>query len=161
MKKLTSSFLALVFAVSISYSTPSKAAVGITTMNAAVILGGLAMTTTGTLIATSSYGSPGIIGFLGAIVGLIVLDGEAEQAVEFSPLTNDQAKKLGVSASELASFNAEIDQVNILFDEVALELESVEDATAQDAKNLWNQYEGLVSAETFSAMKKISHKSFR
>lgn len=161
MKRLLSGFCALLITLSVAtYSAPSKAAVGITQLNAGVVLGGLAMTTAGVLIRKTP-GFVGLLGYLGAIIGLVVLDGEQGQEVEFSALSLEEAKSLEITVAEMESFNAEIDQVNILFSEVALQLEGIEKPTTTDAKAAWDGLEGLVAQETFSAMKKISVKSVR
>lgn len=162
MKKITG-FLAVVLTAStLAYSTPSKAAVGILTLNPATILGGLAMMGGGVGLLSAPTrdfnhinGAGGVIGFL----GIILLDGENGQEIAFGQLSVAAAKKLRVTEVERRSFNAEIDQANFIFDEVGMELKEMHNPTAKDASLIWARYDNLVSDNTFSAMKKVARKS--
>lgn len=87
-------------------------------------------------------------------VGLILLDGE--QIIAFQELDSDTAAKLGVSETELAVFNSEVDQANMLAEEVKASLLKLKKPTPEDSAKAWLAVESFVSPETFGIMKKIA-----
>jgi hypothetical protein len=96
---------------------------------------------------------PVMLGMVAGAIGLLVLDGEQEY--QFQELSEAQAKKIGVSAQDLAVYNSEIDQANVLMAEVKTELSKIEKPTAQDSVVAWSAVKDLVSSETYSTMQKI------
>lgn len=161
MKKLTG-FLAIVLTTStLTFSTPSKAAVGVIMGNPSVVLGGLAMVGVGApvLIFGQDLGDIAGVGGLATLLGMIVLDGEQGQTISFNQISTKTAQKLGVTEVQRQSYNAELDQANYLFEEVSTELGRLERPSATDAKKIWANYESMVSADTFLVMKKISRSN--
>lgn len=160
-------FIALVLTVvTLSQSKPSQATVG-AFVAAPVLIAGLAITGTG-VIGTAIYASKCGNGDLNELckvfilmlgipviaVGLIVLDGEQE--IAFHELTNAEAAKIGVSNDELAVYNSEIDQANMLMADVKSELSKIAKPTAQDSASAWSSVKELVSPATYATMQKIA-----
>lgn len=162
-------FLALILTVvSLTHSKPSKAAVGLFTGGSTAVVG-LAVIGTGVVggyVASAIVGRdcrelgclivlvPVVAGLAVAAVGVVILDGE--QTIEFKELDKAAAAKLAISEEERTSFNAELDQANMLLADVASEMTKIEKPTAQDSVNAWTQVKDLVSPATFSAMQKIA-----
>ena len=94
-----------------------------------------------------------LIGAPVILLGLVVLDGEQE--VQFRELNRSEAAKIGISAQELAVYNSEIDQANMLMADVKSELSKIEKPTAKDSAAAWVGVRDLVSPETFASMQKI------
>lgn len=161
MNKLRT-FIAVILTVStLSYSRPSQATVGafvsVPVLVAGIVITGGGYWWTGKLI--KDCGGDGLCGLAILItgpimlVGLVVLDGE--QPVAFRELDEDEASRLGISKSELAIFNSEVDQANMLLADVKTELSKVEKPTAQDSAIAWSEVRDLVSPATYTVMQKI------
>lgn len=173
MKKL-SGFLAIALTVStLTVSKPSHSAVSLVTFNAPLALMSLGM--------LAGAGIAGIVGdknyhsnndviangsaflMIGAaviaVVGIVTLDGEGGQKIQFAELSQKEAKLLGVTAEEKRIFNSELDMANQVFTQVTTDLDRMEKPQAKDAKALWEQYESMLSVETVSVMKKISQST--
>ncbi|MES2527462.1 MAG: hypothetical protein V4598_10260 [Bdellovibrionota bacterium] len=164
MKSLRIFFALLLTVVTLTASKPSQAAIGAAVSTplliaGIVIAGGGAVTT---LISVKKCQPDGtglcsafVVLLLAPVVilGLALLDGE--QQVEFRELNSKEAAKLEVSASELAVYNSEIDQANMLVADVKSELSKIEKPSEADSAKAWGNVKDLVSAETFSVMQKI------
>lgn len=163
-------FIALVLTVvTLTHSKPSQATVG-AIVSAPVLIAGIAIAGTG-VIGTAIYASKCGNGDMNEIcklfivmlgipviaVGLIVLDGE--QDIAFSELSKTEAAKIGVSSSELAVYNSEVEQANMLMAEVKSELSKLEKPTAQDSRVAWNAVRDLVSPATYTVMQKIASQN--
>ncbi|MFL5783589.1 MAG: hypothetical protein ACJ76H_03195 [Bacteriovoracaceae bacterium] len=168
MKNLKMFFAVLLTVVTLTHSKPSQAAVGAIVsagiLTAGLYIGGAAVagTVVGGISCLGEGGGDagsfcgGMVLLVGATVlalGLVVMDGE--QGVQFTELTPDQAKKLGISKPELVVYNSEIDQANVLVAEVQAELSKIDKPTAQDSLVAWSAVKDLVSSETYSTMQKI------
>ena len=166
--KTIKTFIAVVLTVStLSYSKPSQAVVSLATGGTALIgLSMMGVGVVGGVVATAIVGQgcrmegcyvvlvPVVIGAGIAAIGLLILDGE--QQIEFKALTKAEAAKLGITGSELAAYNEELDQANMLLSDVAEEMSKLEKPSAEDSINAWKQVKDLVSSETFTVMQKIS-----
>ncbi len=166
MNKLKAFFAILLTVATLSHTKPTQAAVG-AIVATPVLVAGLYITavaaggTIAGLISCKKSGDnsglcKGLILLVGApviLLGLVVLDGE--QDVEFRELNITEASKLGVSEDDLAVYNSEVDQANMLMADVKAELSQKKKATAEDSKVAWNAVKDMVSAETFSTMQKI------
>jgi hypothetical protein len=164
MKKLRVFFAVLLTVTTLAHSRPSQAAIG-AAVSTPVLIAGIvitAVTGVGTLATLSSCrgdssglcaGLTILVGGPLVLLGLVVLDGE--QGVEFKELSNKEASKLGVSATELAIYNSEVDQANMLMADVKSELSEMNKPTAEDSKIAWDGVKDMVSPETFATMQKI------
>jgi hypothetical protein len=167
MKNIRILFAVLLTVVTLTHSKPSQAAVSIFTGGATAIVGlkvigvGVVGGLTGMAVVGANCDGeclepiiPFILGTLVVALGVVILDGE--QQIEFQELNAKKASLLGVTKAERESFNSELDQVNMLLKEVAENMTSLEEPTAQDSVAAWNGVKDLVSPLTFSAMTKIA-----
>lgn len=161
MKNLKVFFAILLTVVTLTHTKPSQAAVG-ALVSVPVLVVGLAISGGGVLWTHKlmrDCGGDGLCGLAilitGPIIllGLIVLDGE--QDVQFRELSNEEAKKIGISKADLAVYNSEVDQANMLMADVKAELSKFAKPTAQDSVNAWSSVKELVSPSTYSTMQKI------
>ena len=151
MKSIKSIILALL--ITIVPMQNSRAAVGV--VYGAVGLGwGPAAYALDLMYVSANIPNPAL-GFLGILAGIVLLDEEGKPS--FGELNSEQAKKLNITKSEMDIYNGEVDQANIIFAEVASELNA--DSTREQAKASWANYEDMLSPETMKTMKAIvSHK---
>ncbi len=82
---------------------------------------------------------------------------ELIQGSTFGFMTGDIARKLGVSRTEMESYNRELDQLNEMMTEVSHELEVMKKPTLEDAVSLWSGLKGAVSSATLEALHKITN----
>lgn len=167
MQKLKAFIAVLLTVVTLSHSKPSQAAVGafVSTpvlIAGLVIAGGSGVLTLSGMKKCGNSGESsglcqGLILLLGLpfiALGVIVLDGE--QGVAFKELSSAEASQLDIPASDLAVYNAEVDQANMLLADVKAELASKKKATAEDSVNAWENLKDTVSPETYATMQKIA-----
>lgn len=81
-------------------------------------------------------------GMMVAGLGLIVLDETQEAEFQFTPIASTVP---GFDATEIASYNAEVDELNAIHQTVVSELQRSRKA---DAKLLWRDYAQTLSPET-------------
>lgn len=166
MKKLKALIAALLTVATLSHSKPTQAAVGAIVSTPVLIAGLVIAGGTGvlTIAQVSSCRRNGdssglcegltlLFGLPIIAIGLILLDGE--QGVAFKELSPTQAANLGVSDSDLAVYNSEIDQANMLMNDVKEELAQKKNASEKDSIAAWNALKDSVSPETFATMQKI------
>jgi hypothetical protein len=165
MKQLRIFFAVLLTVVTLSHSRPTQAAVGAAfstpVLIAGIVIAGGGVVTTVAGVASCKPGDNSglcaglVILVLAPVVllGLVVLEGE--QKAEFRELSKEEANKLGISSNELAVYNSEVDQANMLVADVSAELSKIEKPTNEDSGVAWAKVKDLVSAETFSVMQKI------
>ena len=149
-------------------SAPAVVAAGVVTIKAAggAFIGSIAtayILDTVTKIDQEKIGIGFVLVSMGlaavAVVGLVILDGE--QHLTYQEISPEAAAKLNISESERVSFNAEIDQVNALNSQVTEELAALENATLADSQTAWMEASKSLSAETFSAMQKVTLQLFK
>ena len=75
---------------------------------------------------------------------------------KFAFMTEDDAKKFGITKSQMESYNRELDQLNEMMSEVSHELEVMKRPTVEDAMSLWSGLKGAVSTATLEAIQKIT-----
>lgn len=71
-------------------------------------------------------------------------------------MTEDIAEKMGISKTQMESYNRELDQLNEMMSEVSHELEGMKKPTIDDAASLWSGLKGAVSTATLEAIKKMT-----
>ena len=166
IKFLKSIVLTTVVLTSLATSRPSQATVGLLTLNAPLLLKGLVISGSGfyaglaiedrgyRFLSEKTYKPVLLTTMAYTVIGLIML--EDEQSMSFAEISSSEASKLGISASELAIYNSQLDEVNALFSHVDSELSSIAKPSIQDSSDLWASVKGAVAPETFSVMQKIS-----
>ncbi len=164
MKSLRVFFAVLLTVVTLTQSKPSQAAVGAAVSTPVLIVGIVIAGGAGVVTLSTLHGCRGdssglckglTILILGPLVllGLVILDGE--QQVEFRELSSVEAVKLEVSANDLAVYNSEVDQANMLVADVKAELSKIEKPSSEDSASAWSNVKELVSPATFTVMQKI------
>ncbi len=79
--------------------------------------------------------------------------------IKFDFMTKDIASKLGVSKSEMESYNHDLDQLNAMMTEISHELGMMKKPTIDDSVELWSGLKGAVSASTLAAIQKLFNRS--
>ncbi len=92
------------------------------------------------------------------VFGLIILDGEQGQEIAFQPISSEIAGTKGLTDAELSSYNAEVDQLNAILDQVTFELSFVQKPTTEHSKALWSNMVDGLSSETLTALNKLNQK---
>lgn len=168
MNKIRIFIALLLTVVTLTHTKPSQAAVGALVSTpvliAGLVIGGAGLVGTAIGIAKCNEGGSSdtnglcgafmvIVGAPVILLGLVVLDGEQE--VQFRELSHKEAAKIGISSDDLAVYNSEIDQANMLIADVKTELSKIRKPTAQDSEAAWNDVKDLVSPATYATMQKI------
>lgn len=162
MKKIQNLFFLVLTLFSLSYSRPSSATVGLLSGNAWLAIGGAAATTGGFAHFVKRFDRhEGIPGFIVFILGIVMLDGENGQEMAFSQVNKEEGQKIGLTEAERLSYNAELDQVNFMLEDVNATLSTMEKPRLEDSAKVWQDLKPMVSDLTFSAIQKISAKSFK
>lgn len=164
---------AIVFALTLTLRpVKSEAAIGAIVAAPAAVTVGLCIAGTGVGIAVADIAigllsdpeihyPTGIFTAIFAVpllgLGLIVLE-EKQGAVysAIAPWSVEGAEKLGLTPSEIDSFNSEIDQVNALAAHVDSEMAARGSKDPQVASQIWLEVKDAVAPETFSAMVKVT-----
>ena len=171
--------LSLILATTLGTTRRTEAFVGFTAWNPVLMGAGLASTCAGLggaavfglpaqyLWETGNVFSRGGAVVLGAVagvfavasgVGMIILSDDKVVGIEFSEVTPNMGRQLGVSVYEAAAFNREIDQVNIITAQVANDLAKIEKPSLEDASEAWARYVDLVEPATLKVMNKMFGK---
>ncbi len=99
-----------------------------------VIASGTAGTLGGVLAATSeAEEEKRRVGIILMIIGALILDSEGSD-VSFDEVTDSVAKKIGMSQPEMDAFNANSEELAVIFDELKAEIN--ENTSKQDVRNL-------------------------
>lgn len=159
MKRSLVTSLGMVLLAGSLYSTPSKAVVSMVTGSYPILISGLVVGAGGSLVVATA-GRPIEDFLLVTLLGVVLLDGEHEQRIEFTSLNKDQGRKLGITEAERRSYNSEIDQVNFIVEEVLLGIESTT-KDVEASKRAWADVKDSVSPETFFALTKIARQSLK
>jgi hypothetical protein len=92
------------------------------------------------------------LGYIALVAGLILLDNEANK-VDFKEISEEDSILKGLTQVEMQSYNNEIEEVNIVFSEVASQINK--ETTKLEIQELWETHSEFLSPEAFSALKKI------
>lgn len=165
MKFVKSVMLSALILASTLASKPSQAAVGVAFASPVAVIVGIALvggSGTGMYFALTRKMGPhglgslalGIVSLAAGCYGLLILD--EEQSIAFAPVDAEAAHNLGMSAAEMNSYNAEIDQVNSMVAHVDQTIGV--GGTAEQAASVWNEIKDAVNPLTFSALVKITQQ---
>jgi hypothetical protein len=164
-------FLATVLSVSILFSTAPKAEAGVglllrdeavKSMGGIVGVSGLA-TLGGGIFLSSIFGYNGVlamavvVGYSAAITGLIILD-EKNADLRFTPMTLETAGGLGVTSAELAVYNSEVEELNLIRSEVESRINR--QSTQEEVNQIWMGYKDYLSPETMKVAGLVILKVF-
>ncbi len=164
--------LSVFLATSIAAPKRSDALVGIATtvsfgvIGAPILIGGLILGGLGAAGVVSGISSNSGEGFLKALgscayvgLGLLILDQQGNQAVQFTALMPEQARKLEISDESLDVYNQNLAELNAVAATISSELATIEQPTVQDSAKLWNEFKADLSPEAFEVAAKISGAS--
>lgn len=174
MHSLKSFLIALTLLSVIGYSTPTQASLGGMVASPALVTAGIVVAAGGAglelytiideIVNPGEYqGLPTLLMLAITVpmvmLGLLIL--EEDQKVEFSPMSAESGKKLGLSPYELMAYNSEIDQINALSAYVDSSITEEGEAGLKQSRDLWNEVKGSVSEDAFSAVVKIVSPAFK
>lgn len=86
-------------------------------------------------------------------LGIVLLDGKKGD-FQYTQLDPKSAQKLKLSAKAVSIYNSEVDQLNAIVQNVAVDLKG--NSNKQRSKEIWESYSGYLQAETFAVAKVIS-----
>lgn len=174
MKTLRLFVLSLALVSVLFHSKPSQAAVGAIAGVPAIVTGGIVIaggaaglqvvfTTIDLLTSPSDVKGASLwLLFLSVpltLLGLVIL--EDDQSANFSPLTQEAARKLQISPKELKAYNDEIDELNSLAQFVDSNITREGKEGLQESAALWGDIKDAVSPEAFSALVKVMSPAFK
>lgn len=160
MKKL----LITAFALMLTFAPAQKSEAAVAAVMAAtgagaagsVAIAGLASPIVGSAWFTLTSGDPAMgvaIGLsLGGILGLVLLDEEVGE-VKFNQIDSEQAAKLKLNMKDVAIYNQEIEEANILVEEVTSYLSA--ESSVEESRELWNEMKDFVSPQTYKVMQQL------
>lgn len=159
------------------HSKPTQAGIGAIVAAPVVVTSGLVIAGAGVGVFALDIGTAlvlsvvnpnaqypgGIFSFVFGIpllgLGLIVLDEGA--TFQYGPIETKAGKKIGLSVTEIMSFNSEVDQINALASDVDQELKAMGSNKSEDAAALWLEARENISPEAFSALVKVTAELYK
>lgn len=153
MKKLQVVLLSLILSTGF-VSTTHAAIASIATLGGAYGVGlKYALVGLGWVYAGKSFeNSSKKLGLIGIVTGAILLDEKSEK-ITFSTIEVEEAKKAGLTASEVIAYNSEIEEINMVFDEVVSII--AKQPSEKIAVDVWTEYQEALSIDAFTALKKL------
>jgi hypothetical protein len=124
-----------------------------------LVLGGVLF---GGAALIGSAGSGGTAVDFVALLGLILLDSDVYENLNFAEISTSQAQEMNVSAEEASSYNQELDKINLVREQIQSELyTAVQNGEKVDfsiAHEKWEQYKAHISPAAYAVLEKISSK---
>jgi hypothetical protein len=172
MKKLMSAF-ALAGLMTIAFVPhQSKAALGIGLMfvsppaGISLIIAGLPIMMVGGYARPNQNPDIRKLNKLMLWMGIMLLDEEGTNTIEYKGLDQNTASKIGLTPSELAAFNENTDVYNAIAEQISKELtqefsgltldnQSELEKVAKAAQLKWQSYDGVLDTESFQAITKV------
>jgi hypothetical protein len=90
---------------------------------------------------------------LSYIVGLIVLDGEDGQQIQFKNIDQQQLLKMGLTEDEAIAYNDNVEELSAAFNEVSRNL--TKDSSKDDAVKLWQEQQEILGTAAISGARKV------
>lgn len=81
---------------------------------------------------------------------------EETHTMSFRFVGPEVARKLGLTKSQMDSYNKDLDQLNSMMNEVSHELAGMNHPTVEDAVSMWAGLKGAVSRHTLEALRKLT-----
>jgi hypothetical protein len=142
--------------------TRVPAAAGLATANPAVAIKGLALLgTSAILFPVFEYGRVDHMGvpFWGGVIGLIMLDGENGQELQFKKLTAKEVAKLKLTKEEAFVYNNNTEELSHAFKMVSRQLN--DKSTPEQAKKLWEEQESIFGSDAINALIKVLNQEVK
>lgn len=167
----------LLIVAAVTFSTPSKAFVGLASGDENIAVAGLAFMDLSQIWVVDSHTTTHYHGRRGGwhrttyvtyrlvtfpaffIAGLVLLDEEGRTEIS-ADLTKEMIAKADLSQDEVKAFKAEIEEINNIKDVVASEvstMEADEQAKTEAAGQLWTEYSSALSKNAAIALAKITN----
>ena len=89
---------------------------------------------------------------LGAL-GIVILDGENGQQVQFENVPTDDLLEMGLTEDEATAYNRNIDELNLAYSIVSSELTAA--STKQDVDALWKKQGEIIGTDALTGLSKI------
>lgn len=153
MKKVLMSVLAVGI---MSTSFQSNAAVGLINVatggTGAIVLAGLATEVVARGVQLiSPIRRELYIGLI--LLGLIVLDGENGQEIQFKKIPESDLSKIKLTKNEAIAFNSNTEELTEAFRIVSSQLTA--ESKAEDAKELWSEQESILGSDAINGARKV------
>ncbi len=138
----------------------NAAVAGVTAIFSPVTAGYIALTGLGSVFLSrteleGSQDSAQIIQRALWLVGIILLDEESGNQ-EFSEIDSSKANELGLKAEQVKSYNRDLEELNIVFEDVKSQM--TEKTTPEDAAAIWEDNFEFLSPETVEVIKVLATK---
>jgi hypothetical protein len=170
MKHFLATFLVL---LGFSFSSPSKAMIGLGTSDSALVVAGLVMMDLSQItvwerrddvrrdrygrVRVYSYYTYRVITYPALLLaGLVILDSEGQLKLA-ADLPADVVAKAELTEAELASFQENIEEINLLLETITFEVSHLgsEEEKIEAAGQLWSEYAEFLDLDAAVALKKI------
>ncbi|MEK7689478.1 MAG: hypothetical protein AAB425_00500, partial [Bdellovibrionota bacterium] len=92
-------------------------------------------------------------------IGLLILDGDSAQEIQFAELNEEEAQSLGIGSAELEAYNSDLSTINLIGQNITWELASRgPSADLELSQALWQQYaeEAGVAADSMAVIAKLA-----
>lgn len=87
------------------------------------------------------------------LFGLILLDGENGQEIEFRKMAHDDLLKINLSEDEARAYNENTEELTQAFKIVSSDL--TKNSKIEDAKQLWDEQEAILGTDTINGARKV------
>lgn len=104
------------------------------------------------------------LGAIAVVTGLVWLDQDGAQTLQFAALTPQQAKAIGITDEELRYYNHELHEANAVYEDLADDvIHNKEHATQAYLSKQWDRAvnNSILSPQTLSAIRKIGYEMGR
>lgn len=86
-------------------------------------------------------------------VGVVILDGENGQEIQFKKIANDDLLKMNLTEDEARGYNENTEELSQAFKIVSSDL--TKDSKVEDAKQLWDEQEAILGTDTINGARKV------
>jgi hypothetical protein len=96
-----------------------------------------------------------------ALLGLVLLDDKGQVSPQFTALNSESAAKLGISSSEMSAYNAQLPEINSIYQSIVSDTEARNQkaTTTQQlvafSNQEWSEYGEELSPDALSALSKV------
>ncbi len=92
-------------------------------------------------------------GDIGFFLGLVILDGENGQEIQFKRVPNERLMSMNLTEAEAKAYNDNTEELSAAFKMVSAELTT--ESTVEDAQKLWAEQELVLGKDSINAARKV------
>jgi len=92
-------------------------------------------------------------GYVGFLLGLVILDGEEGQEIQFKKLNQNEITQMNLSPSEALAYNDNTEELTAAFKLVSSELSN--ESSVEVAAKLWSQQEEILGKDAINGVRKV------